>query len=130
MYKKIIGLALALLSAAALNLWAQLVDLPGGSFSSPQGATTQGRIRSMADDMLRPDAYRNVKYDKWYGIVSFSNLFDAKAMLGVAHNIGNIYFASFYRGSFWENLPSIKQPHLPALRQYYALALPLILLKT
>ena len=106
MLKKIVVLSLVLLSAMAVNLWAQLVDLPGGNFSSPQGTATQGRIRSMADDMLRPDAYRNVKFDKWYGIVSFSNLFDAKAMLGAATNIGKVYFSPFYRGSFWENMPN------------------------
>ena len=55
---KIAGLTLALLLAMTGNLRAQLIDLPGGSFSSPQSTATQGRIRSMADDALRPDGYR------------------------------------------------------------------------
>ena len=107
MGNKIIGLIFAFLLIMAGNLWAQLIDLPGGSFSSPQSTATQGRIRSMTDDVLRPDAYRNVNFDKWYGFTSFSNLFDAKVMIGFATNIGDMYLSSFYRGSFWENVPNI-----------------------
>jgi hypothetical protein len=112
---KFTGLTAALLLTMTGGLWAQLIDLPGGGFNSPQSEATQGRIRSMADDALRPDAYRNVKFEKWFGVVSFSNLFDAKAMLGFATNIGSTYFSTFYRGSFWENIPneSYKKVGLP-----------------
>ena len=107
MGKKIAGVTFVLLLTLAGNLWAQLIDLPGGSFSSPQSTATQGRIRSMTDDALRPDAFSNVRFNNWYGFISFSNLFDAKVMAGFVTNIGSLYFSTFYRGSFWENVPGI-----------------------
>jgi hypothetical protein len=84
------------------SLWAQLIDLPGGGFSSPQSDATQGRIRSMADDALRPDAYKNVRMDKWYGFTSFANR--NAAALGVAAKFGDTYLSGFYRGNFWAGL--------------------------
>ena len=65
-----VGLALLLLLiAAAGGLWAQ--NLPGSIFSSPQSDASQGRMRSNADDFIRPDAYTNVKFDKWFGMTSY-----------------------------------------------------------
>ena len=102
--KSIFGLAAALLMSMLTvnNLLAQLIDLPGGGFSSPQSDATQGRIRSMADDSLRPDAYKNVKFDNWYGFTSFANR--NAAALGVAKKFGNTYLSAFYRGNFWAGL--------------------------
>jgi len=102
--KNIIGLTTALLLSilTASSLWAQLIDLPGGSFNSPQSDATQGRIRSMADDSLRPDAYKNVKFDNWYGFTSFANR--NAAALGVAAKFGDTYLSTFYRGNFWAGL--------------------------
>ena len=104
MKSKIIVLAAALLLSmnATGALWAQLIDLPGGSFNSPQSDAAQGRIRSMADDALRPDAYKNVKFDNWYGFTSFANR--NAATLGIAAKLGDAYLSTFYRGNFWAGI--------------------------
>jgi hypothetical protein len=78
------------------------VSIPGG-WTSPQGQATQGRIRSWADDFIRPDAYNNLQFTNWYGLVSFDKT--SRAALGFATNIKEgFYLGAFYYGSFWANV--------------------------
>jgi hypothetical protein len=87
------------------GLWAQ--NLPASIWSSPQSATTEGRYRSNADDFIRPDAYAGVKFNKWFGMVSF--LQDENnsgiATVGFAARVNNIYIGTFYNGNLWANAP-------------------------
>jgi len=80
----------------------------GGGFTSPQGAATQGRIRSSADDLVRPDAFVGIRYDNWFGFTSLAN--SSRASLGYTTKFGggeeggNPFFLSlFYTGSLWTN---------------------------
>jgi hypothetical protein len=97
------GLILALLLSmiAALGAWAQ--NLPGGIWSSPQSTATEGRYRSNADDFIRPDSYTGVRFDKWFGLVSFlwDNESNAIATAGFATKISKAYLGGFYTGNFW-----------------------------
>jgi hypothetical protein len=110
-------LILLLSIITASGMWAQ--NLPGGIWSSPQSDTTEGRYRSSADDFIRPDNYSGVRFDKWFSMVSFRELFDdnnetsfgAIATAGFAtrvKNVGNfdsVYIAGFYSGNFWTGAP-------------------------
>jgi hypothetical protein len=101
----------------ASGVWAQ--NLPGGIWSSPQSDTTEGRYRSSADDFIRPDNYSGVRFDKWFSMVSFRELFDdnnetylgAIATAGFATRVKNVpildslYVAGFYSGNFWTGAP-------------------------
>jgi len=84
-------------------------SIPGG-FVSPQSAATQGRIRSAADDFIRPDAYTGVSFERWYSMASFANT--GIATLGYAKKFGggeggnSLYLSVFYNGSFWNNVTS------------------------
>jgi len=100
------GFTLALLlmiSAAAA--WAQ--NLPGNIWTSPQSTTTEGRYRSNADDFIRPDSYAGVKFNTWFGLVSF--LMDENnsgiATAGFATKVKDVYIGAFYNGNFWANAP-------------------------
>ena len=97
------GLTTALLLSmiAVGGLWAQ-VDLPGTPFLSPQSQATQTRIRSMADNLMRADAYRDVRFDKWYGYTSFAST--SNVSLGFATKIDDAYLGTHYTGNFWTNL--------------------------
>jgi hypothetical protein len=72
----------------------------GGGFTSPQNAATQGRLRSAADDFIRPDAYAGVRFENWFGMASFAS---GTPALGYATKLGNLYLAAFYTGNFWAN---------------------------
>jgi len=99
-------LAALLLAVNSSALWAQ--GLPAGIWSSPQNIATEGRFRSDADDFIRVDAFNNLSFDNWFGMISF--LQDAQnraiATIGFATNVRNIYIAVFYNGNFWANAPT------------------------
>jgi len=96
--KKVIVIAV-MFAVLAGAVYAQ--SIPGG-FVSPQNSATQGRIRSAADDFIRPDAYTGVTFENWYGMVSFANT--GIATLGYAAKAGGLYIGAFYSGSFWANI--------------------------
>jgi len=85
--------------------WAQ--NLPANLWSSPQSSTTEGRYRSNADDFIRPDAYTGVKFNKWFGMVSFLQDASAKpiATVGFATRAFNLYIGAFYSGNMWTGAP-------------------------
>jgi len=103
--KNRLALAALLLAANFGHLWAQ--GLPGGIWSSPQNMATEGRFRSDADDFMRVDAFNNLSFNHWFGMVSF--LQDPQnrpiATLGFAANVRSVYIAAFYSGSFWAGAP-------------------------
>jgi len=121
MKNKIFGFALLLIVSVA-GVWAQ--NLPGrpanstdqnypyntisSIWSSPQSTTTEGRYRSNADNFIRPDQYTGVRFDKWFGMVSF--LMDDNnngiATAGFATKISKVYIGAFYNGNFWAGKPS------------------------
>jgi len=90
--------AVVLFAMITAGAFAQAI--PGG-FASPQSAATQGRLRSNADDFIRPDAYTNVSFERWYSMASFAST--SQAALGYATKIGGLYLGTFYSGSFWAN---------------------------
>jgi len=98
-------LAALLLAVNFSVLWAQ--GLPADLWSSPQNIATEGRFRSDADDFIRVDAFNNLSFNHWFGMISF--LQDAQnraiATLGFATNVRSIYIAAFYSGNFWANAP-------------------------
>jgi len=96
--KKVIVFAV-LFAVITVGAFAQ--SIPGG-FVSPQNAATQGRIRSNADDFIRPDAYTNVSFERWYSMASFANT--TTTTLGYATKLGGLYLGTFYSGTFWANV--------------------------
>jgi len=92
----------------------------GSAFASPQSAATNGRIRSYADDYMRPDSFHNVNFDNWMGFASFqSNL---RAALGYGTRLGKakedeegkvgkkpVFLGLFYGGSAWANYETINK---------------------
>jgi hypothetical protein len=105
MRNKVFILALPMLIITAAGVWAQ--NLPANLWSSPQSNTTEGRYRSNADDFIRPDSYAGVKFNKWFGLVSF--LWDDNsngiATVGFAARANNVYIGAFYSGNMWANAP-------------------------
>jgi hypothetical protein len=102
--KKCFTLAFLLSMIASAGAWAQ--NLPGNIWSSPQSTATEGRYRSNADDYIRPDSYTGLKFDKWFGMVSFKSNYgkydnDAIATAGFAAKVSNVYIGAFYGGNFW-----------------------------
>jgi len=101
---KIIAITLLLMITVA-GVWAQ--NLPGSIWTSPQSTTTEGRYRSNADDFIRPDTYSGVKFNKWFGLVSF--LYDGSlgstATAGFATKVNKIYIGTFYNGNLWMGAP-------------------------
>jgi hypothetical protein len=115
--KKCFILAFLLSTIAFAGAWAQ--NLPGGVWSSPQNTATEGRYRSNADDYIRPDSYTGIKFNKWYGMVSFINNYydganDAIATAGFATKVKGVYIGAFYGGNFWAGSP----PNNYAERQF------------
>jgi len=102
---RIFSLALLMSVITVMGMWAQ--NLPNNIWTSPQSTTTEGRYRSNADDFIRPDSYTGVKFDKWFGLVSF--LMDENggpvATAGFATKVKDIYIGAFYNGNLWANMP-------------------------
>jgi len=116
MKSKFFTLAL-LLSISVAGVWAQnLPTIPNSTtgfwttnlWSSPQSTTTEGRYRSNADNFIRPDQYAGVRFNKWFGIVSFlsDENNSATATVGFATRIGKVYVGTFYNGNMWANAPA------------------------
>jgi hypothetical protein len=105
MGNKVFTFALLLSMIAVSQARAQ--NLPANLWSSPQSTTTEGRYRSNADDFIRPDSYLGVKFNKWFGMVSFlqDENNSAIATAGFAVSVQNIYIGAFYSGNFWANAP-------------------------
>jgi hypothetical protein len=105
MKNKILIFSLLLLMITVVTAWAQ--NLPANIWTSPQSSTTEGRYRSNADDFIRPDAYTGVKFNKWFGLVSFlqddSN--SGIATVGFATKTDSVYIGAFYNGNMWANMP-------------------------
>ena len=110
MKNKVFTFVLLLLMIAVSQTRAQ--NLPGSIWTSPQSATTEGRYRSGADDFIRPDNYAGVKFDKWFGMVSFINKVvegadtGAIATTGFATRVNSLYIAGFYSGDLWTWAPA------------------------
>jgi len=104
MKTRVFSLTLLLMITVA-GVWAQ--NLPGSIWTSPQSTTTEGRYRSNADDFIRPDTYSGVKFNKWFGLVSF--LYDGSlgsmATAGFATKVNKIYIGTFYNGNLWMGAP-------------------------
>jgi len=97
---------IALLLAMAAGAWAQ--SLPASLWSSPQSTITEGRYRSNADNFIRPDQYTGVRFDKWFGMVSFLSDENQSgvATVGFATKADSLYIGAFYSGNFWAGAPS------------------------
>jgi hypothetical protein len=110
MKSKVFTVALLISVGAVAGVWAQ--NLPGNIWTSPQSAATEGRYRSNADDFIRPDNYSGVKFNKWFGMVSFGNKIvdevdlGALATVGFATKVNNVYIGAFYSGDFWTWAPA------------------------
>jgi len=83
-----------------------------GTWTSPQSTSTQGRFRSDADNFIRPDSFNTVKFEKWFGMMSFADT--GRAMVGYASKIGgneegadSTFLGIFYNGSLWANAPAL-----------------------
>ncbi|MDR0303033.1 MAG: hypothetical protein LBI04_12080 [Treponema sp.] len=106
MKSKIFTFALLLLMITAAGVWAQ--NLPANLWTSPQSTATEGRYRSNADDFIRPDAYAGVKFDKWFGMVSFlwDDAYSMIATTGFATKADKVYIGAFYSGNMWAGAPA------------------------
>jgi len=110
----VIAILIALVTGSVFaqqGLDLDLLQVPG--FLSPQGESTQGLILSDADNFMRPDAFSDVNFNKWFGMTSFA---DEKLTIGYATKLGGggegeeaktpIYVGLLYRGSFWAKATS------------------------
>ena len=89
-----------LFAAAALSVHAQMAVSDG--WQSPQSEATQGRIRSAADDFIRPDSYVSAGVNDWFAMTSFQST--ARVNLGYAKKLEKLFLGVYYGGSFWNNL--------------------------
>jgi len=113
MKNKIFTLALLMLMITITGVWAQnLPNTPGTSnaiWTSPQSSTTEGRYRSNTDDFIRPDSYLGVKFNKWFGMVSFlsGDEYNSSmiATVGFAGKAGSLYIGALYTGNMWTGAP-------------------------
>jgi hypothetical protein len=105
--KKLVVIAV-LFAALAGTVYAQNSGISGGmgmrGWESPQSAATAGRLRSAADDFIRPDSYTSARIGNWFGMTSFANL--NSVHLGFAKQLEGVYIAAYYGGSFGYNFPS------------------------
>jgi hypothetical protein len=110
--KKLVLIALITVIATG-TVFAQGMGMTG--WTSPQSTATQGRMRSDADNFIRPDSYVNVNFDSWYGMTSFGS--QNRAHLGFATMLGGggeegeggggIYLAGYWGGNFWAGRPTV-----------------------
>jgi hypothetical protein len=105
MKNKVFLLTVLLSVITAVGTWAQ--NLPANIWTSPQSSTTEGRYRSNADDFIRPDSFLGVKFEKWFGLVSFlqDDTNAAIATVGFAAKAGGVYIGAFYNGNLWTGTP-------------------------
>ena len=95
-----IAIALSMFAAGGGALWAQGMGVTG--WSSPQGTATQGRIRSVADDFIRPDSYTSARIGNWFAMTSFAST--NSVSLGYAKKLEKVYIGAYYGGTFWANI--------------------------
>jgi hypothetical protein len=102
---RIFSLMLLLSMITIAGMWAQ--NLPNNIWTSPQSTTTEGRYRSNADDFIRPDSWAGVKFNKWFGLVSFlwDEAYSGIATAGFATKAQDVYIGAFYNGNLWANAP-------------------------
>jgi len=93
-----------IISVFAGIVFAQM-DTPGNAFTSPQSTATAGRLRSNADNFIRPDSYAGINFNKIFTVVSYDTT--TKANLGFAAKAGSIYIGAYYGGTFWANVPTV-----------------------
>lgn len=91
----------------------------GSGFTSPQATATAGRIRSVADDFMRPDSFKNVSFENWFGMTSFSST--TNAGLGYATKVGGLYLGLYYGGSFWANIQTFSRTDSNGVKSYTTL---------
>jgi hypothetical protein len=110
---KFFAFALVLSIVTIMGTWGQNLPAAPGStassiWSSPQSTITEGRYRSNADDFIRPDSYLGVKFEKWFGLVSFlwDDTFSMITTAGFATKVGDIYIGTFYNGNMWTGIPA------------------------
>ena len=97
--KKLFVIAV-LFAVMAGSIYAQGMGVTG--WSSPQSTATQGRIRSAADDFIRPDSYTSAGINDWFAMTSFAST--SSVSLGYAKKLENLYIAAYYGGTFWANI--------------------------
>jgi hypothetical protein len=112
---KFFAFALVLSIVTIMGTWGQNFPVtpaaPGltgtNIWTSPQSSTTEGRYRSNADDFIRPDSYLGVKFEKWFGLVSFlsDDTNAAIATVGYATKVGSLYIGALYNGNLWTGTP-------------------------
>jgi hypothetical protein len=91
---------MAILTAAIVgSVFAQ--SLPGG-WESPTSESTAGIVSSDADDFIRPDAFSNVSFEKWFGFTSFKS--DIGLNLGFATKIKDLFLGVYYGGRLWDGI--------------------------
>jgi len=102
MKNRVFGLmtAIALSMIVTGGLWAQGMALSG--WASAQSDATQGRIRSAADDFIRPDSYTSAGITNWFSMASFRTANGAN--LGYAKKLEKAYIGVYYGGTFWAGL--------------------------
>jgi len=94
--KKIVLFALITVFAA-VSVFAQGMPMTG--WASPQSVSTQGLVRSPADDFIRPDSYAEAGISDWFSMISFNS---ANAVrLGYAKNSEKLFFGIYYSGNLW-----------------------------
>ena len=106
MKNRIFSFALLLSIIVAAGAVAQ--NLPGGIWASPQSNATEGRLRSNADDFIRPDTYTSVRFDKMFALLSFlwDENYNPIVTAGFSAKINSLYIGAFYSGNFWTNAPA------------------------
>jgi hypothetical protein len=91
---------IVLVMFAMLNGIVYAQNVPGG-FTSPQSTATAGRLRSPADDFIRPSSYPSAGVTSTFLMTSFAS--ENTVHFGYAQKFGDLYFAGYYGGSFWLN---------------------------
>ena len=104
--KKFIGFAImvAIITGTVFAQGLPTTHVTDLGFTSAQSSATAGRLRSNADDFIRPDAFAGVRFENWFGMVGFSQI--NRAAMGYATKLGDIYLGTFYTGQFWRNKTS------------------------
>jgi len=92
-----------MITVLAVSVFAQSVQ---GGWQSPQSIATQGRMRSTADNFIRPDAYAGAGIKDWFAMSAFRGGANStfSTNLGYAKNMENLYIGVYYGGNFWGGL--------------------------